>query len=82
MPTMTTTGPVMGGGACPFSQSSLAIPNGYATNVNGLTLLNMNQAASGSYIDYACAQLFTLTGNSRMICSNGVWSPTPSCVGK
>jgi hypothetical protein len=68
--------------ACPYSQSILMIQNGYANNLNGLIVSTANQVSSGSFVDYLCIPPYTLSGNSRMTCVNGAWSPQPVCTGK
>ncbi|CAF1497655.1 unnamed protein product, partial [Adineta steineri] len=69
-----------GKSACPYLASMINITNGHASNLSGLTLSVENKAASGSFIDYQCVSPFTLKGNSRMICENGVWSALPVCT--
>jgi hypothetical protein len=80
--TQTTTVPPIGGSTCPYSYSILTIPNGYASNLNGLMLSTANQAASGSFVDYQCMPPYTLSGNSRITCASGAWSAQPMCMSR
>ncbi len=68
------------GGACSYSQNFFTITNGYANNAYGISTTTM-QAISGGYIDYVCMAPYIISGNSRMTCTNGVWSAQPTCIG-
>lgn len=70
------------GAMCGYSSSLLTIPNGMATNWNGLILATATQAMSGSFIDYMCTPPFVMVGSSRIVCSNGAWSAQPVCNGR
>ena len=67
------------GAFCPYAQSMLSIPNGMASNWNGLILATANQAMAGSFIDYMCNVPFVMSGSSRITCTNGAWTAQPTC---
>ncbi len=79
--TQTTTISPSNGVPCTYNSGLLTITNGYPSFYSGVMSPTATQALSGAYIDYACLFTYTLVGNSRMTCTNGVWSTQPTCIG-
>ncbi|UJR10078.1 hypothetical protein I4U23_014300 [Adineta vaga] len=66
---------------CSYISTFLIITNGYANSYSGIMSPSASQALSGAYINYVCISPHVLVGNSRMTCTNGVWSAQPTCSG-